>query len=61
MITAHTSARIKVASELYDIDNKMRMLRSYVCFNEHDVVNIDQIINNVDHLVNKVMNAKVEK
>jgi hypothetical protein len=58
MITAMTSARVKVANEMYEIGNKLRELRSYVCLSIKDVDDIDNAIHMADDIVNRVMKER---
>lgn len=55
MITALTSARIRTANKLYDMQNELRELRSFICFNEKEVMGIDNMIGMIDKLVNRIM------
>jgi hypothetical protein len=58
MITAMTSSRIDVAHKLEDIRNSLIVMRSNVCLNNNDRDNLENSINYIDEIVNRVMKGK---
>jgi hypothetical protein len=55
MISALTSSRIETANKLHKMRNELLDLRSFICFNESELQEIDITISVFDKLINRIM------